>query len=154
MAIHPVNNLQFDTAPVAERRGIGGAARPAGREFAATMALGRRTQADDPEAAKTAAAQLLSTLFFTPLLAEMRSFPLGKEYGHGGMMEDAFAEQLDQRIADQVAREADGLVDVVARRFEPRPTHFSPTEGATASTHWLRAQLDVRQAQAARRAQP
>lgn len=52
---------------------------------------------------KETAAQLVSTLFFQPLLAEMRKLPFGKDIGSGGRGEEVFGEQLDSRAADAVS---------------------------------------------------
>ena len=79
------------------------------RRFGAWRALGRALDPQDPRVAREAAAQLVSQLFFAPLLAEMRRLPFGREFGHGGRMEDAFGEQLDLRIADTVARSDQSL---------------------------------------------
>lgn len=68
---------------------------------------------------RDAAAQLVSQLFLMPLLQGMREFPLGRTFGQGGRMEEAFGEQLDQHIADAVARaDRSGLVEHVARQIE------------------------------------
>ena len=60
---------------------------------------------------------LTSQMFFAPMLAEMRKLPFGKQFGHGGRMEDAFGEQLDMRIADSVARSDRGLTAEIARKL-------------------------------------
>jgi hypothetical protein len=75
----------------------------------AWRALGRRLDPQDPRVARDAAALLTSQLFFAPLLAEMRRLPFGREFGHGGRMEEAFGEQLDLHIADAVARSDQSL---------------------------------------------
>ena len=48
------------------------------------VGLGRTIDAHDPAVARQAAGQLVSELFFKPLLAEMRQFPLGRELATGG----------------------------------------------------------------------
>lgn len=82
---------------------------------------GGKIAAAAPGHARQAAAQLVSQLFFAPLLAEMRKLPLGRRFGHGGRMESAFGEQLDLRIADAVAAsDAGGLTTQLAARLQPR----------------------------------
>ncbi len=83
-----------------------------------TESLGRRLNPRDPAVVRQAAGQLVSELFFAPLLAEMRKFPFGRELATGGQTEAAFGQQLDQRIADTVAASDDGLVKQIVRRLE------------------------------------
>lgn len=85
--------------------------------LAAWRALGRRLDPQDPRVAREAASLLTSQLFFAPLLAEMRKLPFGRQFGHGGRMEEAFGEQLDMRIADTVARSDTGLTAQLAERL-------------------------------------
>ena len=85
--------------------------------LAAWRALGRRLDSRDPQMAREAASLLTSQLFFAPLLAEMRKLPFGREFGHGGRMEEAFGEQLDMRIADTVARSDTGLTAQLAEKL-------------------------------------
>jgi Rod binding domain-containing protein len=85
--------------------------------FNALVEIGRTPDAQDPQIARQAATQLLSELFFKPLLAEMRKFPLGRDVLHGGQMEDAFGQQLDQRMADAVAGSASGLADQLLQQL-------------------------------------
>jgi len=87
------------------------------RKFAAWRTLGRKVDAQDPRAAREAAAMMTSQLFFAPLLAEMRKTPFGREFGHGGRMEDALGEQLDIRIADLAARADKGLTTQLASKL-------------------------------------
>jgi len=87
----------------------------------AWRALGRRLDPQDPRAAREAASLLTSQLFFAPLLAEMRRLPFGREFGHGGRMEDALGEQLDLRIADTVARSDQSLTAPLTRKLMQRP---------------------------------
>lgn len=83
-------------------------------------ALGRKLDAQDPAVAEQAATQLLSELFFVPLLAEMRQFPFGRELATGGQTESAFGQQLDQRVADLVAAgNNNGLREQIVRRLRP-----------------------------------
>jgi len=81
--------------------------------------LGRLVDAQDPRVVRQAATQMLSELFFSPMLAEMRKFPFGRELATGGRMEAAFGEQLDQRLADTVAGSSTALVDGVVRQMQP-----------------------------------
>ena len=94
--------------------------------------LGRKIDAADPAAAREAAALTTSQLFFAPMLAEMRKLPFGKEFGYGGRMEEAFGEQLDQRMADIVARGDHGLTEQVAAKLmhqEHKPGTKSSPKG-------------------------
>jgi len=102
----------------------------------ALRALGRRLDPHDPAVIRQTAAQLVSETVFVPLLAEMREFPFGRELGHGGRGEAAFAAQLDQRVADAVAAsERGGLVDQLTQRltasaaWRTRPQAGSIAEG-------------------------
>lgn len=100
-------------------------ASPFAQELARAQAGGTPSgfggQAEDGTALsknRSAAEQLVSQLFFVPLLAEMRALPFGREFGHGGRGEEVFAEQLDLRIADAAAKgDRSGLVDQVERQL-------------------------------------
>jgi Rod binding domain-containing protein len=83
-------------------------------------AVGRKLDVHDPAVARRTAAQFLSELFFKPILAEMRRFPIGRELTTGGQTESIFGEQLDQRIADGVAASQPGLVNAMLRNFGDR----------------------------------
>jgi Rod binding domain-containing protein len=83
-------------------------------------AVGRKLDVHDPAVARRTAAQFLSELFFKPILAEMRRFPIGRELATGGQTESIFGEQLDQRIADGVAAAQPGLVNAMLRNFGDR----------------------------------
>jgi len=98
--------------------------------FRVLGAMGRKTDAGDPEATRAAASQLLAELFFTPMLAEMRDFPFGKEFADGGQTESIFGQHLDQRIADTVAASDRGLISQVARylRKDAPTAQESPAE--------------------------
>jgi hypothetical protein len=87
------------------------------RRLGAWRALGRKCDSSDPCVVRQAASQLTSQLFFAPLLAEMRKLPFGREFGHGGRMEEAFGEQLDTLIADAVARSDRGLTAQLMERL-------------------------------------
>ena len=95
----------------------------AGNRVATLQALGRKINASDPEAVHDTAAMLTSQLFFAPMLAEMRKLPFGKEFGHGGRMEDAFGEQLDMHMADIVARGDQSLTAQVAAKLTRKNEH-------------------------------
>jgi hypothetical protein len=82
------------------------------------IGLVRRPDVHDPAVVRQTASQFLSELFFKPLLAEMRRFPLGRELACGGQTEAIFGSQLDQRIADRVAAAERGLVDQMVSEFE------------------------------------
>jgi hypothetical protein len=90
------------------------------RELGALRDLRRTLDAEDPRVVREAAALVSSQLFFAPLLAEARKLPFGRELGHGGRMEEAFGEQLDQHIADAVARRDQGLTAQLAGRLASR----------------------------------
>lgn len=100
------------------------APRPAARSntspltLGALEALGRQPDCCDPQLVHEAASRLVSELFFAPLLAEMRKFPLGRELATGGRTEAAFGQLLDQRIADRVAATGRGLVKQIVRQLE------------------------------------
>lgn len=70
-----------------------------------------------PEKSRYAAAQLVSQLFFAPLLAEMRKLPFGRALGIGGRTEEAFAEQLDLHLADRAAMASHTLVKVIEQQI-------------------------------------
>lgn len=70
---------------------------------------------------REAASQLVSQLFFVPMLEAMRELPFGKEIGFGGRTEEVFGEHLDQRLADKIAKaDRSGLVDLVERKIDQR----------------------------------
>ncbi len=114
----------------------------AARALRAQEAAGRQADSHDPAVVRQAAAQLMSELFFGPLLAEMRRFPFGRELTAGGPVEAVFGAQLDQRIADGVAAADTGLMKQMLRQLEPkgpaaaatRPAGGSPPEKAQETT--------------------
>jgi hypothetical protein len=69
----------------------------------ALVAAGRRPDPTDPAVIRRTSAQVVSQLFFAPLLAEMRRLPFGRSIGGGGRGEEVFGEQLDLVLADKVA---------------------------------------------------
>ncbi len=109
------------------------------RNLRALSNLGRKLDAQDPAVAREAAAMLTSQIFFAPMLAEMRKLPFGKEFGHGGRMEDAFGEQMDTRIADSVARSDRGLTAQIARKLMPaesKTVSESPAVAESPAVSW------------------
>ncbi|MGE3180419.1 MAG: rod-binding protein [Phycisphaerae bacterium] len=74
-----------------------------------------------PKSAREAATKMVSQLFFVPMLEAMRELPFGKEFGSGGRTEEIFGEQLDQQLADKIAKaDRSGLVDLVERKISKR----------------------------------
>lgn len=107
-----------DAQGASSSRGASKAAWLAAADAARPRASLEAGGAESPRS-RDAAAQLVSQLFLMPLLQGMREFPLGRTFGQGGRMEEAFGEQLDQHIADAVARaDRSGLVEHVARQIE------------------------------------
>jgi len=87
--------------------------------------------AQSPDKARYAAAQLVSQLFFAPLLAEMRRLPFGRELAVGGRMEEAFAEQLDLHLADKAAMASHTLVKVIEQQISNRHEGTGASDVAT-----------------------
>ena len=83
-------------------------------DLAAMQRLGRRIDVQNPATARLAATQMLSELFFKPLLAEARESSLGAAFIDGGQTESIFGERLDQKLADVVAGQQTGLIDEIA----------------------------------------
>ncbi len=88
------------------------------RALRTLLAAGRKLDVRDPAVAKQVAAQFLSELFFAPLLAEARQFPLGRELATGGRTEAIFGQQLDQQLGDGVAATDRGLVKQMMHYFQ------------------------------------
>lgn len=76
--------------------------------FDLLTALGRTPDTSDPAVRWETASKLLASMFFKPLLAEMRKIPFGQKFAGGGRTEEIFGEQFDIRIADAVARSDPG----------------------------------------------
>lgn len=76
--------------------------------FDLLTALGRTPDTSDPAVRWETASKLLASMFFKPLLAEMRKMPFGQKFAGGGRTEEIFGEQFDIRIADAVARSDPG----------------------------------------------
>ncbi len=85
----------------------------------ASLAMGRKLDHADPGVVRQAAANMVSELFFKPVLAEMRKFPFGRELATGGYTESVFGEQLDQRVADIVADSNTGLARQITEQLQP-----------------------------------
>lgn len=98
----------------------------AGRTLRTLQAAGRKLDTRDPAVVQQVAGQFLSELFFAPLLAEARQFPLGRELATGGRTEAIFGAQLDQRVADQVAAANPALLKQMTRYFDPHAEHVAP----------------------------
>lgn len=80
-----------------------------------TSGVGSDASAEDP---RLVAAQLVSTLFYAPLLSEMRKFSIGEKFASGGRTEEIFGEQLDRHIADAAAAaDHGGLTDLLVRQL-------------------------------------
>lgn len=89
---------------------------PAARDFATLSKLGRKLPEGDARLAQQAAANLLTELFFHPVLSEMRKWPFGAKFATGGRVEEVFSEQLDKRVADAVAlSDPGGITTSIAR---------------------------------------
>ena len=89
--------------------------RSAGLDASDLTGGGLDASAEDP---RLVAAQLVSTLFYAPLLSEMRKFSIGEKFAFGGRTEEIFGEQLDRHIADAVAAaDRGGLTDLLARQI-------------------------------------
>lgn len=113
MHTQPINSTVRAPAGLRHDGYVAGGGR---RERALFDGIGRPPDAHDPLVVRQTGEQLVSQVFFGPLLAEMRKLPFGRGIGGGGRGEEVFGEQLDQRLADAVAsRGGGGLVDAVAR---------------------------------------
>lgn len=103
--------------PPAKTRRIGGA--EFAQRLAALQSVGRKADVKDPNLVRQTASQLVSQLFFAPLLAEMRKLPFGQQFGNGGRMEDAFGQQLDALMAESVsAAQHGGLTEHLVRKLQ------------------------------------
>lgn len=110
------NTIPPQTAAAATKTPL----RNATRDFAALSKLGRKLPEDDPRIAQQAAANLLTELFFHPVLSEMRKWPFGAKFASGGRVEEVFGEQLDKRVADAVAlSDPGGIATSIARSLTP-----------------------------------
>lgn len=110
-------------------------------KMAAQSKLGRRIAPADPALVRQTASQLVSQLFFQPMLAEMRKLPFGGEIGKGGRGEEVFGEQLDQRVADAVADTTAGalkatIARALSRSGDAAPAVSTPAGPIAAQTTW------------------
>lgn len=95
---------------------------------AAQLAQGVGSDAASSEP-RVVAAQMVSTLFYAPLLAEMREFSIGQKFGGGGRTEEIFGEQLDRYIADAVAiSDSAGFTKLIAEQLTRRPDAAEPAD--------------------------
>lgn len=102
-----------------------------------SASLGRALDPHDPVLVRQTAAQMVSELFFKPLLAQMRSFPFGNEIGGGGRGEAVFGERLDEYLADAAANaDGGGLVDQIVKYLAPESAAATPTGTAPPATCW------------------
>jgi Rod binding domain-containing protein len=101
---------------------------PAGEDFAGIL---RGQRAADREAARAAAAQLVSSTFIVPMLAEMREGSFLAGPFARGFAERQFQPLLDQQIADRVTSGANfPLVEaIVAKLMGAEPK--TPAPGGT-----------------------
>ncbi|MEX0745016.1 MAG: rod-binding protein [Phycisphaeraceae bacterium] len=95
--------------------------------FAAALAASLGNDADEMDAAATrdaqqreqlrdAAEQLVASAFVLPFLSQVRDTSLGSDMFHGGYAEDAFQQQLDTHLADEmVTNSRFPLVDGIER---------------------------------------
>lgn len=109
------------------------------QKLAAQTKLGRPNSSADPALIRQTASQLVSQLFFQPMLAEMRKLPFGGEIGQGGRGEEVFGEQLDQRVADAVADTTAGSLKQTIEQAlsnsetaDALPTRATPPSGPIA----------------------
>jgi len=72
----------------------------------------------DTDRVREAAEQLVGIALIKPLLEQARENPFKTELFHGGPGEEAFGAQLDQHLADRMAKRAGGsIVDAVMNRW-------------------------------------
>jgi hypothetical protein len=86
-----------------------------------TAEMGRYVHPHDPTVVRETATKFLSDLFFAPLLAEAREFPIGRDLLGDSQTESIFGQQLDQRVADTVAGRSHMLVDLMSKRLVRTP---------------------------------
>lgn len=115
----------------------GGPSAAGRQERAALEQLGRQAALQQTQDARQTAGDLVASLFFAPLLEEMRKLPFGRKFSHGGRGEDAFAQQLDTRLAHTIASaDQRGLVDQVAGWIERTGGAGRAQELRTAAPAW------------------
>ncbi len=126
-----ISAIQLGSAAAA--RSVTGAQPTSLRARAALGELAR--SGGDEQNSQAPASQLLSQLFFAPLLAEMRKLPFGKTFASGGRAEEIFGEQLDQRVADiAAARSLKGLSGRIAAKLSRQADKTGGV--ALPSGHW------------------
>lgn len=70
------------------------------------------------EQLRTAADQLVGSVFYGTLLRRMRSAEIQGPYGHGGKVEKMFQGQLDQILAERAgAARSTSLTDSIMKRY-------------------------------------
>lgn len=70
------------------------------------------------EQLRTAADQLVGSVFYGTLLRRMRSSEIQGPYGHGGQVEKMFQGQLDQILAERAgAARSTNLTDAIMKRY-------------------------------------
>jgi Rod binding domain-containing protein len=70
------------------------------------------------------AKQFVGLAFYFPMLQQMRQDPFRTELFHGGFAEDAFANQMDQTLADEMSsRDSSGLVDAIVGHYTREASH-------------------------------
>ncbi|MFH1747506.1 MAG: hypothetical protein ABIG44_10730 [Planctomycetota bacterium] len=108
---------------------------PADRQtLRALLKMGRQLDNDSPVMVREACAQMVSELFFKPMLAQMREFPIGTRFASGGHGEKIFAQYLDEQIADTVAAaDSSGLVTRLTRELQGQD---ETTSAPTAPLSW------------------
>lgn len=85
--------------------------------------LPRPTDDAEPSDTRESAEELVGMALILPLLKQARQSPFQSERMHGGFGEDAFTAQLDEQLADTVAKRVGGpLVESLMRTFEPNAT--------------------------------
>ncbi|MBP7746496.1 MAG: hypothetical protein KA383_10200 [Phycisphaerae bacterium] len=113
--------LTITRAMIARPTAITGRTDVTPQTLRALLAAGRKLDETDPAVVRQTAAQFLSELFFKPLLAEAREFPLGRDFADGGQTESTFGAKLDERFADGIATASSGLVRQMTRYFGAVP---------------------------------
>lgn len=104
------------------------------RALDTARALGRQLDPHDPRVVRRTGEQMVSELFFKPMLNEMRAFPLGKGILDGGQAESAFGQQLDQYLADAAAAgDHGGLTDRIAGWLQTESAKRADSTAVTAA---------------------
>ena len=93
---------------------------------------------------RTAADQLVGSVFYGTLLRRMRSSEIQGPYGHGGQVEKMFQGQLDQILAERAgAARSTSLTDSIMKRYASKAEMMAtfsaskPTDGGAAATRAL-----------------